>query len=1389
MNMSINMNKKIIVSFVLVMMLVIGIFVPTTPVDAQGTLAVWAFGGNNYGQLGNGTTINRTTPVQVKDPGGVGFLTGVGAIAGGRYHSLALKDGTVWAWGFNDSGQLGDGTTINRTTPVQVSGLTGVAAIASGYGHSLALKTDGTAWAWGQNNGGQLGNGTSTIFGATTTPVQVCESGGCSNGYLTGVAAIAGGFFHSLALKTDGTVWAFGVNSTSQLGDGTTAILRNTPVQVCASGGCSNGYLTGVSAIAGGSSNSLALKTDGTVWAWGLNTGGQLGDGTTTNKNTPVQVLGLTGVSAIASGLFHFLVLKDGTAWAWGSNSRGQLGDGTTTFRATPVQVKGLVGVGFLTGVAAIAGGEYHSLALAPAAPPDIDPPDTTITDSPSNPSSSTSASFSFTGSDNIEVVGFDCSLDNSTFTSCSSPMTYSGLSEGSHTFQVRAKDDAGNVDPTPASFTWAVDTTSPVITNNVLSVDGVTIPIENCTPETFPPSLQQTLNYSLFTPDGFQINETVYGYFSGATGTVVFDDPDPSEPGDPSKRIMVVSITSTDYFFPGDFVVNDLFMPLVFGMISEAPSPTPGPSITLPTCNYGTVLNPVQSTNPIANLSGTVTDTAPGVVYSFKVNGVDVPFNLISGNFSTAVTLIEDLNTISEVAKDTAGNVALFNKKVVFHLITDNISPSVSITQIGSTATTPLDDSMVTSTSKTISGTAFDNIGVTGVTVSENNGTTYDPVDFLSIPTACIQGAVSGFCYTWTKDITATLPSSASTAALKIIAKATDGVTAPAITATVTLDNDGIDESIDTDDSIYSNIFTDGVTNGTITNRNGWTLHVSDITTSTPKLLGGTYSVFETGVQAQIIPGTTGTANATINTCHTFPAVSFPETVILKANNDTGNITCVDTITGDDQTTMLTTLKASLPSAGPYLRVQKSSLSGSNVTLNANLAPGTDCNPLISNVPASSTSCNTGSSGSPIMAALENPSNITWDVTNPITSYTYMTGILVPGDAKDIDFTGTEENPDSITITNLTTITNTFTSDGTTTVLPPGETFTDQCPGVSGNVGNTGCPFAIKPEIKVNLVDQRLTTNKASQIMPDGAEVRVVDFSPPIASDLYAQMVSLFDTGTIVGSCTTTNGTCLAGVPSQQQYSVIARFQLDGSNVYTAAPVAANNFGSDLIAKKVLAINVMIDKNGNIKSQAANQKIVTGSTLNIYEPAAIVVTDSTEIISFFYDTPDNYWDIVTNFVPPTGCTVDTTEQSVHVDQSMDAVIFTLTCDTSALAVAKANLSAQAARAIQVSNAAKAIHNLRDCTGPGHSCKPINVASEFAVTRGQGLKKGKPFTTGTSLWKLVETKVDNGITNREIANMVKDIAKKNDIAIPEWGISGQLDHRALSASVLNSLRW
>ena len=295
---------------------------------------VWAWGDNSNGQLGDGSTRNRFTPVQVSG------LSGVIAIAGSTFHSLALKsDGTVWAWGLNWYGQLGDGSIDSRSTPVQVSGLSGVIAIAGGSDHSLALKSDGTVWAWGNNDYGQLGDGSKTT---RSTPVQV--SG------LNDVIALAGGDYHSLALKSDGTVWAWGKNGYGQLGDGSTSD-RLTPVQVSG--------LSGVIALAGGDYHSLALKRDGTVWAWGSNTYGQLGDGSTSNRFTPVQVRGLSGVIAIAAGDSHSLALKsDGTVWAWGRNNSGQLGDGSKTTRSTPVQVRGL------SGVIALAGGSDHSLAL-----------------------------------------------------------------------------------------------------------------------------------------------------------------------------------------------------------------------------------------------------------------------------------------------------------------------------------------------------------------------------------------------------------------------------------------------------------------------------------------------------------------------------------------------------------------------------------------------------------------------------------------------------------------------------------------------------------------------------------------------------------------------------------------------------------------------------------------------------------------------------------------------------------------------------------------------------------------------------------------------------------------------------------------------------------------
>ncbi|MBN1827550.1 MAG: hypothetical protein JW884_00165 [Deltaproteobacteria bacterium] len=301
---------------------------------------VWTWGANYYGQLGDGTTTDRTLPAQVAG------LMDVSAIAAGYYHTVVLKtDGTVWTWGWNERGQLGDGTTTNRLIPVQVPGLTGVAAIASGGHNTVALKADGTVWAWGWNESGQLGDGT------TTNRLNPIQAPGCS-----GVSAIAAGYLHTMVLKTDGTVWAWGSNSAGQLGDGTTTN-RLSPVQVPG--------LTNVSSISAGGYHSAVLKTDGTVRTWGYNAFGQLGDGTGTSRTSPVQVVGLDGVLAIAAYNFYTLALRaDWTVRAWGRNELGQLGDGTTADRTLPVQVVGLGGECYLAGAKAVAAGGGHSVVL-----------------------------------------------------------------------------------------------------------------------------------------------------------------------------------------------------------------------------------------------------------------------------------------------------------------------------------------------------------------------------------------------------------------------------------------------------------------------------------------------------------------------------------------------------------------------------------------------------------------------------------------------------------------------------------------------------------------------------------------------------------------------------------------------------------------------------------------------------------------------------------------------------------------------------------------------------------------------------------------------------------------------------------------------------------------
>ena len=261
-----------------------------------GDGTVWAWGRNESGQLGDGTSTDRYSPVEVTDEF-FNPIEGVVSVAAGKAHSVALKsDGTVWTWGTNGNGQLGNGTRTASLFPVQVSGLDNVKAVVAGDYHTLALKTDGTVWAWGRNDDGQMGN---SSFEERTSPVQTTG--------LANVVAVAAGVYHSLALKNDVTVYAWGSNDSGQLGDDS-VIERHTPVQTTG--------LTGVSEIAGGNGHSVALKSNGTVWCWGDNDFGQLGDGSDVERHTPVQSSGLEAVTAIAAGADHCVALKsDGRAF------------------------------------------------------------------------------------------------------------------------------------------------------------------------------------------------------------------------------------------------------------------------------------------------------------------------------------------------------------------------------------------------------------------------------------------------------------------------------------------------------------------------------------------------------------------------------------------------------------------------------------------------------------------------------------------------------------------------------------------------------------------------------------------------------------------------------------------------------------------------------------------------------------------------------------------------------------------------------------------------------------------------------------------------------------------------------------------------------------------
>jgi len=294
---------------------------------------VWGWGYDGFGQLGDNRNLSQYVPVQMT---GLTQLTASKtAVSAGTLHSLILRsDGIVESTGYNGRGQLGDGTTTDRWEALSVPNLAGIVAIAAGSSHSLALDGSGVVMAWGSNNSGQLGDGTATD---RTSPVQVTG--------LSGMKLIAAGEDFSMAAD-DVSVWAWGSNLNGKLGDGT-EIDRSTPVQIALPG-----FKMPARAIAAGGQFAMALDDDGFVFTWGINEVGQLGSGSLTPgyRPDPAKVVQFPAAgrkvveiaAGKASGVEHCLArLDDGTVWAWGYNISGQLGNGdpSQSIFESPVQV------------------------------------------------------------------------------------------------------------------------------------------------------------------------------------------------------------------------------------------------------------------------------------------------------------------------------------------------------------------------------------------------------------------------------------------------------------------------------------------------------------------------------------------------------------------------------------------------------------------------------------------------------------------------------------------------------------------------------------------------------------------------------------------------------------------------------------------------------------------------------------------------------------------------------------------------------------------------------------------------------------------------------------------------------------------------------------------
>jgi len=310
-------------------------------VKTDGTL--WTWGRGTEGQLGSGATASRSSPVTVAGGG-----TDWAEVSCGAGMTAAIKmNGSIWTWGNNGQGQLGDGSTTNRSSPVSIttSANNWLHVSVGGFGttiaHVLAVRQDGSLWTWGYNASGQLGSGSTVSRSLPQTVV--------GGGY--DWAKVSAGGIVSAAIKNDGTLWTWGSSSisisgfpvtTGALGDGTTVTSKLSPASV-AGGGTT---WKQVSASSGSATGMAAIKIDGTLWTWGFNSnfmGGRLGDGSTNPRSSPQTVAGGgTNWKQVSCSYGHTVAVKlDGSMWTWGQNTKGELGSGTTTARSSPGTIVG----------------------------------------------------------------------------------------------------------------------------------------------------------------------------------------------------------------------------------------------------------------------------------------------------------------------------------------------------------------------------------------------------------------------------------------------------------------------------------------------------------------------------------------------------------------------------------------------------------------------------------------------------------------------------------------------------------------------------------------------------------------------------------------------------------------------------------------------------------------------------------------------------------------------------------------------------------------------------------------------------------------------------------------------------------------------------------------